>query len=92
MEFRACRLPQVRKIGAGSTPKDGSLQRICCRFLVRLSHLPNGKPWAQQKRVRNEVIWVAFMSYFIFGVIGAMWHESRILNRALLKAGEGSMC
>jgi len=31
------------------------------------------------------VIWVAFMSYFIFGVIGAMWHESRILNRALLK-------
>ena len=28
------------------------------------------------------------MSYFIFGVIGAMWHESRILNRALLKAGK----
>ena len=41
-----------------------------------------------KKRVRNEVIWVAFMSYFIFGVIGAMWHESRILNRALLKVGE----
>lgn len=31
---------------------------------------------------------MAFMSYFIFGVIGAMWHESRILNRALLKAGK----
>ena len=26
------------------------------------------------------------MGYFIFGVVGAMWHESRILHRALLKA------
>lgn len=31
------------------------------------------------------VIWVALMGYFIFGVVGAMWHESRILHRALLK-------
>lgn len=34
----------------------------------------------------DEVIWVALMGYFIFGVVGAMWHESRILHRALLKA------
>ena len=34
----------------------------------------------------QQVIWVALMGYFIFGVVGAMWHESRILQRALLKA------
>ena len=32
-----------------------------------------------------EVLWVALVGYFIFGVVGAMWHESRILNRALQK-------
>eukprot|EP00490_Sorites_sp_Unknown_P004204 CAMPEP_0114694174 /NCGR_PEP_ID=MMETSP0191-20121206/69875_1 /TAXON_ID=126664 /ORGANISM="Sorites sp." /LENGTH=113 /DNA_ID=CAMNT_0001988715 /DNA_START=22 /DNA_END=363 /DNA_ORIENTATION=+ len=31
------------------------------------------------------VLWVAFVGYFLFGVVGAMWHESRILNRALYK-------
>eukprot|EP00913_Durusdinium_trenchii_P022978 g21575.t1 len=31
------------------------------------------------------VLWVAFLGYFIFGVVGAMWHESRMLNLALKK-------
>ena len=32
------------------------------------------------------VLWVALVGYFIFGVVGAWWHESLILNRALDKA------
>lgn len=29
------------------------------------------------------------MGYFIFGVVGAMWHESRMLNLALKKVWKG---
>ncbi|CAJ1406441.1 unnamed protein product, partial [Effrenium voratum] len=31
------------------------------------------------------VLWVALLGYFIFGVVGAMWHQSSILNKALTK-------
>lgn len=35
--------------------------------------------------VLSAVLWIAFVAYFLFGVIGAMWHENKILHKALLK-------
>mmetsp|Transcript_30304 Transcript_30304/g.56792 ORF Transcript_30304/g.56792 Transcript_30304/m.56792 type:complete len:543 (+) Transcript_30304:153-1781(+) len=35
--------------------------------------------------VISAVLWAALIGYFIFGVIGAIWHENRILQKALLK-------
>ncbi|OLQ13079.1 hypothetical protein AK812_SmicGene2972 [Symbiodinium microadriaticum] len=32
-----------------------------------------------------QVLWIALVAYFLFGVIGAMWHENKILHKALLK-------
>ncbi|CAE7255317.1 unnamed protein product, partial [Symbiodinium sp. KB8] len=35
--------------------------------------------------VLSAVLWIALVAYFLFGVIGAMWHENKILHKALLK-------